>query len=347
MSGSGIATLEWSGKGIRLLDQTLLPFEERIIECTSLEMLRDAIARIAVRGAPALGVAAAYGMALAAQISPAKTAKSLHRDLRVAGRYLIGTRPTAVNIAWAVERIERRVSVETDPTVLRACVLEEARAIEEEDQEACASMGRHGAELIPKKARILTHCNTGHLCSTGIGTAQGVIETAHRQGKGVQVWVDETRPLLQGARLTAWELQRLGIPMTLVPDNSAASLMAGGEVDLVITGADRIAANGDSANKVGTCGLAVLAKHFDIPFYIAAPLSTIDFSVRSGRDIQIEERDPSEVTAPMGVEFAPTGTRARNAAFDVTPGSLIAAVITEHGVVRRPYRQGLSKLRGG
>jgi methylthioribose-1-phosphate isomerase len=347
VSGDGIATLEWSGAGIRLLDQTLLPSEERVIECTSLEMLGDAIARLAVRGAPALGVAAAYGMALAARISPATTAKTLHRDLRVAGRYLVGTRPTAVNIAWAVDRLERRVSGETDPAALRASALDEARAIEKEDREACASMGRLGAELIPKKARILTHCNTGHLCSAGIGTAQGVIETAHREGKSVHVWVDETRPLLQGARLTAWELQRLGIPMTLVPDNSAASLMARGEVDVVITGADRIAANGDSANKVGTCGLAVLAKHFDIPFYVAAPLSTIDFSIRSGGDIRIEERDPSEVTAPMGVAFAPPGTPARNAAFDVTPGSLIAAVITERGIVRRPYRQGLSKLRGG
>lgn len=345
MSDGGIATVAWSGSSILLLDQTLLPFEESMIECDSLEMLGDAISRLAVRGAPALGVAAAYGMALAAHLSPANTDKALHRDLRVAGRYLVGTRPTAVNIAWAVARIEERVAVETDPAIIRTSVLEEARMIEREDRKACASMGRLGAELIPKKARILTHCNTGHLCSAGIGTAQGVIETAHGQGKGVHVWVDETRPLLQGARLTAWELQRLGIPMTLVPDNSAASLMSRGEVDLVITGADRIAANGDSANKVGTCGLAVLAKHFDIPFYIAAPLSTVDFSIRSGDEIKIEQRDPSEVTAPMGVEFAPAGTPAGNAAFDVTPGSLIAAVITERGVVRRPYRQGLAKLR--
>lgn len=347
MSEHTFMTLEWTGSGVRLLDQTLLPAVERYFECSTLEELGDAIERLAVRGAPALGVAAAYGMALAARLSTASSAKALHRDLRIAGRYLVGVRPTAVNIPWAVQRIERHVDHVEGLDEVRGAVLAEARCIEEEDSEACAAIGRHGASLVPHKARILTHCNTGHLCSAGIGTAQGVIETAHLAGKGVHVWVDETRPLLQGSRLTAWELQRLGVPMTLIADSAAASLMSRGEVDMVITGADRIAANGDTANKVGTCGLAVLAKHFHIPFYIAAPSSTVDLATPSGDDITIEERDPAEVTAFRGIEIAPPGTPAADPAFDVTPGSLVAAMITEHGVIRPPYRSGLAKLRGG
>jgi methylthioribose-1-phosphate isomerase len=346
VSAQPFTTLEWTGQGVRLLDQTLLPFEETYVECETLENLGDAIERLVVRGAPALGVAAGYGMALAAQLSTASNAKALRRDLRIAGRQLVTVRPTAVNIAWAVERIERRVAHLEEADAIRATVVEEARSIEAEDRKACDAMGRHGAPLIPQKARILTHCNTGHLCSAGIGTAQGVIETAHVDGKGVHVWVDETRPLLQGSRLTAWELQRLGVPMTLVTDSSAASLMSRGEVDLVITGADRIAANGDTANKVGTYGLAVLAKHFDIPFYVTAPRSTVDSSIPSGESITIEHRDPSEVTAPRGIPIAPPGTPAGNPAFDVTPGSLVAAIVTEDGILRPPYRHGLVKKGG-
>lgn len=345
MSEQPFATLEWTGSGVRLLDQTLLPTVERYFECGTLEELGEAIGRLAVRGAPALGVAAAYGMALAARLSSASNAKALQRDLRIAGRYLVSVRPTAVNMAWAVERVEQHVAHIDEPDEARDEVLAEACRIEEEDREACAAIGRFGADLVPRKARILTHCNTGHLCSAGIGTAQGVIETAHLAGKGVEVWVDETRPLLQGSRLTAWELRRLGVPMTLIADSSAASLMSRGAVDMVITGADRIAANGDTANKVGTCGLAVLAKHFDVPFYIAAPSSTVDLATPTGDGITIEERDPAEVTAFRGIEVAPPGTPAADPAFDVTPGSLIAAIITEHGVIRPPYRNGLARLR--
>jgi methylthioribose-1-phosphate isomerase len=339
-----VIPVAWGDDAVLILDQTRLPFEEVVRTCSELPQIEDAIRELAVRGAPALGVAAGYAMALAARTSPATSAKALHRDLRLAQRSLDATRPTAVNIAWATDRVMDAVRGLDDPAEIQVAVLAAARAIEEEDRSACDAMGLAGADLVPDEASILTHCNTGHLCTAGIGTAQGVIETAHRSGKRVHVWVDETRPILQGARLTAWELQRLGIPMTLVADNAAASLMAAGKVDLVITGADRVAANGDSANKVGTYGLAVLARHHKIPFYIAAPVSTVDLQTHDGGDIAIEDRDPAEVVAPRGVPFAPAGTPAANPAFDVTPGSLITAIVTERGVVRPPYRQSLKRL---
>lgn len=337
--------VRWDDATIVILDQRLLPNDEVYLACRTLDEVCDAIARLAVRGAPLLGVTAAYGMALAAATSPAGTGKAMHRDLRLAGRALVATRPTAVNISWAVERVMSRVAGVDDPEGLSEAVLAEAAAIEREDAEAARAIGAAGAELVPDGARILTHCNTGHLVSAGIGTALGVIETAHAQGRRISVWVDETRPLLQGARLTTWELQRLGIPHTLIADNAAASLMAAGQVDMVITGADRIAANGDTANKVGTYGLAVLADHHSVPFYVAAPLSTVDPQTATGEDIAIESRSQDEVTAPLGVRFAPEGTEAANPAFDVTPGRLIAGIITEAGTVGPPYRQSLRRLR--
>ena len=340
---SKVVPVAWSDGTVHILDQTLLPFEEVVLECRSIEDIGDAIGRLAVRGAPALGVAAGYGMALAADLSRAATVKALHRDLRLAGRYLVGTRPTAVNISWAVERVLAAV-VGEDVEAARVSVLAEAMDIETEDRASCDAIGRFGAELVPQKASILTHCNTGHLCTAGIGTAQGVIETAHREGKRIHVWVDETRPLLQGARLTAWELRRLGIPMTLVVDGAAASLMSAGKVDLVITGADRIASNGDCANKIGTYGLAALARVHKIPFYVAAPLSTLDPAMSDGSGMAIEQRDPSEVVAPRGVPFAQWETAAANPAFDVTPGTLIAGIITEMGVAGPPFRQSLRRL---
>ena len=325
-----VRPVAWVKGRVRVIDQTRLPHHEVWLECRALGELEDAIRRLAVRGAPALGIAAAYGMALAASVG---------EPLEAAGRRLVATRPTAVNIRWAVERVLRAAGAGRD-------VLEEARAIEREDEEACRSMGEYGAPLVPQEANVLTHCNTGMLCTGGIGTAQGVILTAHRAGKRVHVWVGETRPLLQGARLTSWELQRLGVPMTLVADTAAASLMAQGLVDLVITGADRIAANGDVANKIGTYGLAVSAAHHGVPFYVAAPFSTIDLATRAGRDISIEERDASEVTAPLGAPFAPQGTPAANPAFDVTPAELVTAIVTDRGVAQAPYPRRLRALAG-
>jgi methylthioribose-1-phosphate isomerase len=311
---------------VRILDQTRLPHDEIVLECRTVDDVADAIRRLAVRGAPMLGVAAAYGLALAA-----------HRGepLRPAADLLVATRPTAVNLGWAV----RRVLGASD-------ALAEARAIERDDEAACSAIGEHGADLVPEGARILTHCNTGMLCTAGIGTAQGVIWTAHRRGKGIHVWVDETRPLLQGARLTAWELARLGVPFDLVADSAAASLMGAGLVDLVVVGADRIAANGDVANKIGTYGLSVLARHHGVPFYVAAPISTIDVTTPSGGRIPIEERSPDEVTAPLGMPVAAPGTPARNPAFDVTPGELIAAIVTDAGVVRPPYPESIRRALG-
>lgn len=339
-----VVPVAWSDGTVRILDQTLLPFEEVVLECRRVEEIGDAIERLAVRGAPVLGVVAGYGMALAARLSEAGSAKTLHRDLRLAGRYLVGTRPTAVNISWAVERVLAALDDGDDVSGSRAAVLAEAISIEEVDRASCEAMGRFGSALIPPRANILTHCNTGHLCAAGIGTAQGVIETAHRDGKRVHVWVDETRPVLQGARLTAWELRRLGIPMTLVVDSAAASLMNAGKVDLVITGADRVAANGDVANKIGTYGLAALAGLHKVPFYVAAPLSTVDLAMADGKSMVVEERDAAEVVAPGGVPFAMEGTSAANPAFDVTPARLIAGIITEMGVARPPYRQSLKRL---
>jgi methylthioribose-1-phosphate isomerase len=340
--------LEWRDGRLSILDQTLLPFEEANLECTTLEAVEDAIKRLAIRGAPILGIAAGYAMCLAASNSHAKNGRALRRDLRMAARSLAATRPTAVNIGWSVRRVLDETAGIDDPGDILSQVLESARCIEIEDRASCDSMGRFGAELVPDKARIVTHCNTGHLCTAGIGTAQGIIETAHRNGKRVHVWVDETRPVLQGARLTAWELQNLGIPMKLIPDGAAASLMAAGEVDLVITGADRIAANGDVANKIGTYALAVLAGHHKIPFYVAAPISTVDLATPRGSDIPIEERDPDEVTNPRGVPFAPAGTPVANPAFDITPAGLITAIITDRGVARGPLQFNLRKqLSGG
>ncbi|MBI3647548.1 MAG: S-methyl-5-thioribose-1-phosphate isomerase, partial [Actinobacteria bacterium] len=306
---------------------------------------------LAVRGAPVLGVTAAYAMALAAVTTRARGPRGLLRELEGVGEKLRGTRPTAVNIAWAVDRTlaaARRECRAAGSAVSRAqdALVAEAVAIEREDREACEAIGALGAELVPAGANVLTHCNTGMLCTAGIGTAQGVIWAAHRAGKGIHVWVDETRPVWQGARLTAWELGRLGVPRTLVADAAAASLMAAGRVDLVVVGADRIAADGSVANKIGTYGLAVLAKHHGVPFYVAAPVSTIDLGTPGGADIRIEERDPAEVTAPRGRQVAARGTPVLNPAFDVTPPSLVSAIVTERAVLRKPYPSALRRVAG-
>ena len=316
-------TIEWANGRIRLIDQRLLPRTLAFLDIDTVDGLCDAIASLAVRGAPALGVAGAMGIALAAVRG---------EPLGEAADRIVATRPTAVNLAWGV----RQALAASDPVAV-ACRL----AVE--DVERNRTLGHHGAELIPEGGRVYTHCNAGALACVGYGTALGVIRAAHESGRGPTVWVGETRPALQGARLTAWELDRLGIPATLVADVMAAGLMAADEVDCVVVGADRIAANGDVANKVGTYGLAVLARHHGLPLYVAAPTSTIDLDCPSGDAIPIERRSPGEVTAIGDVPIAPEGAAAENRAFDVTPAALVSAIVTEEGIAREPYGPALAE----
>ena len=330
----------WAHDRLMLLDQRLLPTEEVARAYSRWEDVADAIRTLVVRGAPAIGVAAAFGVALAARQSQATTLDALLADLETAIKGLAATRPTAANLFWALERMKRR-ALESRGVPLdevRTRLLAEAQAIRDEDIAANRAMGAHGAGLVPANARILTHCNAGALATAGFGTALGVIRAAHAQGKVARVWVDETRPVMQGSRLTAWECARDGIPHTLIADVVAASLMARHQVDLVVTGADRIAANGDTANKIGTYALAVLARHHGVPFYVAAPFSTIDAALPSGEHIPIEERDPAEVRGVGAQQTAPAGSPVFNPAFDVTPASLIGAIITERGVFTPPFR---------
>jgi methylthioribose-1-phosphate isomerase len=337
---SGIAPVRWETDRLILVDQTVLPEHEIERDYRSWQEVGAAIRTLVVRGAPAIGVAAAFGVVLAARASHAATFDGLLADLETAIKGLAATRPTAVNLFWALDRM-RQAAVASRALALDAMparLLAEAQAIRDEDIAANRAMGAHGAALVPPNARILTHCNAGALATAGYGTALGVVRAAHAQGKVALVWVDETRPVMQGSRLTAWECVREGIPHRLIADVAAASVMARGEVDLVVTGADRIAANGDTANKIGTYSLAVLAAHHRVPFYIAAPFSTIDPSIASGAQIPIEERDASEVRRVGGQQTAPSASPVFNPAFDVTPAGLIAAIITERGVVRPPYR---------
>ena len=337
---SVIAPVRWTGERLVLLDQTLLPGRELEREYTRWEDVAEAIRALVVRGAPAIGVAAAFGVALAARQSAASTGEALLADLETAIKGLASTRPTAVNLFWALERMRGVAAGLSQGSVAQARtrLAAEAEAILAEDVAANRALGDHGAALVPSGARILTHCNAGALATAGYGTALGIVRSAHAQGKVALLWVDETRPVMQGSRLTAWECVREGIPHRLIADVAAASVMARGEVDLVVTGADRIAANGDTANKIGTYSLAVLAAHHRVPFYIAAPFSTIDPSIASGAQIPIEERDASEVRRVGGQQTAPSASPVFNPAFDVTPAGLIAAIITERGVVRPPYR---------
>jgi len=334
-----IAPVRWAGDRLLLLDQTRLPREELTREFARWEDVAEALRTLVVRGAPAIGVTAAFGVALAARQSRATTFDSLLADIETAIKGLAATRPTAVNLFWALDRMRstllagRAMSVDA----IRSRLLAEAQAILDEDVAANRAMGDHGATLVPSGARILTHCNAGALATAGYGTALGVVRSAHAQGKVALVWVDETRPVMQGSRLTAWECVRDGIPHRLVADVVAASLMGRGQVDLVVTGADRIAANGDTANKIGTYALAVLAHHHHVPFYVAAPFSTIDPRLASGAEIPIEERDPAEVRRVGATVTAPEASPVFNPAFDVTPSELIAAIITERGVFRAPY----------
>jgi methylthioribose-1-phosphate isomerase len=342
--------IRWENDELLLLDQTLLPSREEWLHCRRPEDVADAIRRLAVRGAPAIGVAAAFGLVLgidAAEPDPERAA----REAAATRRLLLATRPTAVNLRWALDRGAEVVDGARARGVGAAAMREEllawARELRRRDIEANLRIGEHGKALFTAGSRVLTHCNTGSLATAGYGTALGVIQSAWSAGRVASVWVDETRPLLQGARLTAWELRRLGIPFRLVTDSSAGALMARGQVDGVVVGADRIAANGDVANKIGTYTIAVLARYHGVPFYVAAPITTIDLTTPSGDSIPIEERAADEVVEVFGARVAPADTPALNLAFDVTPAALVSAIITDAGVLEPPYEASLRRAVEG
>ena len=335
----------WCGDHAELIDQTLLPTEENWISCSTPEKIAWAIETMKVRGAPAIGVSAAYGIALAALNNVSLPVSDLKEKLSEAAKLIGATRPTAVNLFWALKEMEKVWICLDDSKAITKALVERAQEIASEDEEMCKSIGRHGATLVPQNARILTHCNAGALATADYGTALGVIRAAHEEGKVNMVWADETRPFLQGARLTAWELHKDGIPVRLICDNMAGHFMQRGQIDMAVVGADRITANGDVANKIGTYSVAVLCKEHNIPFYVAAPYSTIDLSLHDGKDIPIEERKAEELTTMAGKRIAPEGIEVANPAFDVTPSRLITAIITEKGVFRPPF--DFSKVLNG
>ena len=343
-----IKTVEWTNQGVRFIDQRRLPTEEVYVVCRNYEEVAAAIRNMAVRGAPAIGVSAAMGVALGMQQSTATDMAgfSAHFD-RVAK--LIGeTRPTAVNLFWGIRRMKAKfdsLSTRTIPQIKDALVAE-AQLMLVEDIAANEAMGKHGAVLMPSSGGVLTHCNAGALATCGYGTALGVIRAAVSAGKQIHVFADETRPFLQGSRLTAWELMQDGIPTTVIADNMAGAMMRQGKIQAVIVGADRIAANGDVANKIGTYSVAVLAKEHDLPFYVAAPWSTVDLNTPDGDHIPIEQRSPREITHHAGTQVAPTGVMVENPAFDVTPSKYIAAIITERGIAKSPLAESLKELAG-
>ena len=343
-----IPTLAWTPQGVRFIDQTRLPLEESYVLAANYEQVADAIVTMVVRGAPAIGVSAAYGVALGALRTKAATAAEFAPEFdRICAR-LAGTRPTAVNLFWAIDRMKRLFATLVGQGVplaeIQQKLLAEAHAMYEEDIAACKAMGRFGAALLPDKGGVLTHCNAGALATCGYGTALGVIRSAVEQGKQIHVFADETRPFLQGARLTAWELMADHIPTTVICDNMAASLMRAGNIQAVVVGADRIAANGDAANKIGTYSVAILAREHGIPIYVAAPWSTVDMATATGDSIPIEERPAVEVTHHGGKQLTPNDVGIRNPAFDVTPAKYIAAIITERGVLRAPFGESLKAM---
>ncbi|GAB4208971.1 MAG: S-methyl-5-thioribose-1-phosphate isomerase [Roseiflexaceae bacterium] len=341
-----LRTVWWQDDAVCLIDQRLLPAETVTVRCTTLEEVAHGIRSMQVRGAPAIGFTAAYGMALIARKSTATSRAELLDELERARLVLNDARPTAVNLAWATARMLRaaQAAPAESPAALFPLLLAEADTIFAEDLAMCLAIGRNGLPLIPERGQVLTHCNAGGLATAGYGTALAPIRIAHQQGRPVHVFVDETRPFLQGSRLTSWELQQAGVPMTLITDSMAGYFMRRGEVDCVIVGADRVVANGDVANKIGTYSLAVLANAHGIPFYVAAPSSTIDLALPDGDAIPIEQRDPREVTSFNGTPVAPTGVQAAHPAFDVTPARLISAIITERGVVYPPYGEQLRRM---
>lgn len=343
-----IKTIEWTDDGVRMIDQRKLPAVEAYPVFGTYQEVAEAIRSMVVRGAPAIGVAAAMGVALGVQNSNAQGA-AVRVEFEKVCDSILATRPTAVNLFWAVERMRRKfeslLEAGLDTGSLKAQVVAEALAIHAEDIASNRRLGRFGIELMPSEGTVLTHCNAGALATAGYGTALGVIRAAVESGKRLSVLADETRPFLQGSRLTAWELWKDGIDVHVISDNMAGSFMQQGKIDAIIVGADRIAPNGDVANKIGTYSVAVLAKEHGIPFFVAAPISTIDFSIRTGSDIPIEQRDQSEVTEFAGVRVVPEGVGAFNPAFDVTPGLYISAIVTDCGIARPPYQESLAQLR--
>jgi methylthioribose-1-phosphate isomerase len=341
-----IQTLEWTDHGVRFLDQTKLPTEESYVTCKTHEQVADAIRNMVVRGAPAIGVAAGMGIALGLNNSIAESAADLKRDFDEACDVIGKTRPTAVNLFWAIRRMQEkfeRVRIRPIPQIKQA-LIEEAQRMHAEDIAANQAMGRHGATLMPASGGVLTHCNAGALATAGYGTALGVIRAAVEQGKKIHVYADETRPFLQGSRLTAWELMKDGIPTTVISDNMAGAMMRQGKIQAIVVGADRIAANGDVANKIGTYTLAVLAKEHGIPFYVAAPISTVDLACADGSQIPIEQRNVKEVTHIAGKQIVPDGVSIENPAFDVTPAQYVAAIVTERGIACPPFDNSLRNL---
>lgn len=339
-------TIEWTDEAVIMIDQRLLPVREIYVKCRTYQEVAEAIKEMIIRGAPAIGVAAAMGIAIGARCIKAGSFGDFYKEYEKICDLMAGTRPTAVNLFWAVDRMKRFCleHKESKIDILKELVKGEAIRIYDEDIEINRAIGMNGNPLVPKDARILTHCNAGALATAGYGTALGVIRAAHEAGKNIQVFADETRPFLQGARLTAWELMKDHIPVTLITDNMAGYYMKKGMIDLVIVGADRIAGNGDTANKIGTYSVAILAKEHNIPFYVAAPISTLDLSLKGGDEIPIEERNIREVTHVFDRQIAPDGVKVLNPAFDVTPSRYISAIITEKGVVKAPFEGGLKGL---
>jgi methylthioribose-1-phosphate isomerase len=342
--------IEWTDRGVVMLDQRKLPAEEISHTYTDYREVAKAIREMVIRGAPAIGVAAAMGVALGVQKSAAKTIEELKAEFTVICEALSKTRPTAVDLFWALERMKARFAELTlshlDIPGIQQALIKEAQEVHAEKKATDEAIGRFGAEFMPQEGHVMTQCNAGALATAGIGTALGVIRVAYQQGRKLHVLVPETRPYLQGARLTAWELHRGGIPLTVITDNMVGHFLKTGKVGAIVTGADRIAANGDTANKIGTYSMAVLAKENNIPFYIAAPISTFDMSIQSGEQIPIEERSSAEVTHIQGVRIAPADVAAAHPAFDVTPSRYIAAIFTERGVAKAPYTESLARLAG-
>lgn len=340
-----VTTIKWVNGKVRMIDQTKLPQELVYLEIDDVENLGEAIKSLRVRGAPAIGIAGAFGVVLGIQNFKGEDKAPFFKKLKDTADYLLTTRPTAVNLSWAINRMKRVAEKYSDKSItqIKERLLQEALKIWEEDREICRRIGKHGAKLIKDGFNILTHCNTGALATADYGTALGVIFAAKEEGKRVRVFADETRPLLQGARLNVWELMNEGIDVTLICDNTAAFVMQQNKINCVIVGADRIARNGDTANKIGTYNLAVLAEKHTIPFYVAAPFSTIDFNIKNGSEIPIEERAPEEITEGFGKRTAPAGAKVYSPAFDVTPHELITAIITEQGVIEPTFEQNLAK----
>jgi methylthioribose-1-phosphate isomerase len=343
-----LPTIEWKDDAVVMIDQRKLPASEVYVTCKTANEVAKAIKTMVIRGAPAIGVAAAMGIAVGMTRSRATGTKQFTTEFQKTCDLMAGTRPTAVNLFWAIERMKKTFATAAQDgqsvDEIKKRLVAEARAIHDEDVQSCRTMGAHGATLVPSSARILTHCNAGALATAGYGTALGVIRAAAEQGKTIAVLADETRPFLQGARLTAWELVRDGINTTVITDNMAGAMMRQGQVDLVVVGADRIAANGDVANKIGTYTVAVLAKEHGIPFYVAAPLSTVDLHTPDGSRIPIEERNEREVTHVGSNRLTPDGAQIRNPAFDVTPAQYVTAIITERGIARAPFAESLAQL---